>query len=137
MITELKTEAAQRSVPVPCAMVDEIDVLIADDPPAPDGRVFHGPNGELIAVQGVNNAVQRTARRANLGPVNSHLLRHTAASLWIDDGADPESVRRALGHSDIKITLGLYRHMFSYGAANLAESMERRIKTYRNGSTGT
>ena len=130
-ITELKTEAGRRSVPVPCALIDEVEAYLKELPPAADGRIFHGTNGELVAVQGINNAVQRTARRAKLGPVNSHLLRHTAASLWIDDGADPESVRRALGHSDIKITLGLYGHMFSYGAAKLAESMERRIEKYR------
>lgn len=127
-ITGLKTEAAQRSVPIPCELADEIEAFLVDDPPAADGRIFHGPNGELVAAQGINNVVQRTAQRAGLGPVNSHLLRHTAASLWFDDGADPESVRRALGHSDIKITLGLYAHMLKGGAAKLAESMGRRME---------
>ncbi len=47
--------------------------------------------------------------------------------MWFDDGMDPESVRRALGHSDIKTTLGLYAHMLKGGAAKLAESMERRM----------
>lgn len=71
--------------------------------------------------------MQRTAKRASLGLVNSHLLRHTAASMWFDDGMDAASVRRALGHSDIKITLGLYAHMLKGGQARLAESMERRM----------
>jgi site-specific recombinase XerD len=134
-ITPLKTEAARRSVPVPCSVVDEIEAFLQENPAADDGRNFQGPTGDLIAVQGINNAVQRTARRAKLGPVNSHLLRHTAASLWIDNGADPESVRRALGHSDIKTTSGIYGHMFSYGAAKLAESMGRRIEQYQNGKS--
>ncbi|MEO8425462.1 MAG: site-specific integrase [Actinomycetota bacterium] len=126
-VTALKTDSAQRSVPIPCQLVDEIEAFLKDNPPAEDGRIFHGPNGELIAAQGVNNAVQRTARRAGLGSVNSHLLRHTAASMWFDDGMDAESVRRALGHTDIKTTLGLYAHMLKGGAAKLADSMARRM----------
>ena len=133
-ISQLKTDAGQRSAPIPCSIADELDVYLAEHPPAVDGRVFHGPNDELIAAQGINNAIQRAARRASLGPVNSHLLRHTAASLWFDDGMDAESVRAALGHSDIKTTLGLYAHMLKGGAAKLAESMERRIEEYRNGT---
>jgi integrase len=133
-VTALKTEAAQRHVPVPCSLVDEIEAFLKHNPPAADGRVFHGPNGELVAAQGINNAVQRTALRAGLGPVNSHLLRHTAASLWFDDGMDAESVRQALGHSDIKTTLGLYSHMLKGGQAKLAESMARRIETAPDGT---
>jgi integrase len=126
-ITPLKTEAAQRSVPIPCALADELQSFLQASPPAEDGRIFHGSNGELLAAQGINNVVQRTARRAGLGPVNSHLLRHTAASMWFDDSMDAESVRRALGHSDIKTTLGLYAHMLKGGAAKLAQSMEGRM----------
>ncbi len=125
-VSPLKTEAAQRSVPVPCSVVDELETLLKRVPPADDGRVFHGPNGELLAAQGINNAVQRAAKRARLGPINSHLLRHTAASMWFDDGIDAESVRQALGHSDIRTTLGLYAHMLKGGGAKMAASMERR-----------
>lgn len=126
-VTALKTDAAQRHVPISCSLADEIEAFLKTNRPASDGRVFHGPLGELVAAQGINNAVQRTAKRANLGPVNSHLLRHTAASMWFDDGMDAESVRQALGHSDIKTALGLYAHMLRGGQAKLAESMERRM----------
>jgi site-specific recombinase XerD len=71
-----------------------------------------------------------------LPEVNSQLLRHTAASLWFDDGMDAESVRQVLGHSDIKTTLGLYAHTLKGGQAKLAESMERRIETSRSGYGG-
>ena len=134
MITPLKTEAAQRSVPIPCALADQLEAFLQDNPATADGRIFHGANGELVAAQGINNALQRTARRARLGAVNSHLLRHTAASMWLDDGMDAESVRQALGHTDIKTTLGLYAHMLKGGAAKLAESMGRRMAATTNGA---
>ena len=127
-VTALKTEAAQRHVPVPCELADAIEAFLAEHPAAQDGRIIHGAHGALVAAQGINNAVQRAAERAQLGPVNSHLLRHTAASMWFDDGLDAESVRRALGHTDIKTTLGLYAHMMKGGAAKLAESMGRRME---------
>jgi len=59
--------------------------------------------------------------------MTSHMLRHTAASMWLDEGVDPGSVRRALGHRDIKITLGLYAHMIKGSAVRLAESVCRRM----------
>jgi hypothetical protein len=51
--------------------------------------------------------------------------------MWFDDGLDAESVRRALGHTDIKTTLGLYTHMMKGGQAKLAESMGRRMDESR------
>jgi integrase len=131
-VTPMKTDAAQRHVPIPCQLADQLEAFIKATPPAKDGRVFHEKLSRMnldgfLASQGINNAVQRAAGRAGLGPVNSHLLRHTAASMWFDDGADAESVRAALGHSDIKITLGLYAHMLKGGRAKLADSMARRM----------
>jgi integrase len=127
MVTALKTDAALRDVPVPCELADALLDFVKENPAASDGRIFHGPSDAMVAAQGINNAVQRTAKRAGLPPTHSHLLRHTAASLWFADGMDAESVRVALGHTDIKTTLGLYAHMLKGGKARLAESMARRM----------
>ena len=45
-ITALKTDAARRDVPVPCELVDAIDAFLEEYPPAVDGRIIHGANGE-------------------------------------------------------------------------------------------
>ena len=65
----------------------------------------------MVAAQGVNNAIQRAGGPSRPRVREHHLLRHTAASMWFDDGMDAESVRRALGHTDIRTTLGIYTHL--------------------------
>jgi integrase len=126
-VTALKTDAALRDVPVPCQLADELVAFAAHSPSTEEGCIFRGRDGTPMAAQGINNSVQRAAKNAGLGKVNSHLLRHTAASLWFADGMDAESVRSALGHADIQTTLGLYAHMMKGGKARLAASMERRM----------
>lgn len=38
-------------------------------------------------------------------------LRHTAASLWLGAGADPNVVQGVLGHATAAMTMDLYGHM--------------------------
>lgn len=134
-ITDLKTEAARRTVPVPPSLIAELRAFYEEEPPAADGRIFGGPNGELWAHSAINAAVKKAAARAGLPGVHSHMLRHTAVSLLIDDGANPKAIQAFVGHSNIQMTLGVYGHLFDYGGAALAESMERRREAHRNGTT--
>jgi integrase len=131
-IAPLKTEASKRTIDVACSVTSVLKGFVEANMPATDGRVFHEANDGLLAHQGINNAVQRAARQAGLRPVNSHLLRHTAVSLLIDDGANPKAIQAFVGHSNIRETMDTYGHPFDYGGAALA-AMERRREQYRNG----
>ena len=55
-----------------------------------------------------NNVIVPAARRAGLGPVTTHDLRHTTASLAIAAGADVKMVQAMLGHKSAAMTLDLY-----------------------------
>ncbi len=44
--------------------------------------------------------------------VGPHTLRHTYASLLINQGASVKHVARQLGHSAVQVTLDLYSHLF-------------------------
>lgn len=55
-----------------------------------------------------NNVVVPAARRAGLGLVTTHDLRHTTASLAIAAGADVKMVQAMLGHKSAAMTLDLY-----------------------------
>jgi integrase len=135
-ITTLKTGSSRRTVPVPCSLSDELAQYVKENPPAADGRVFHTAKDGLLAHQAINNAVQRAAAAAGMRKVNAHLLRHTAVSLLIDDGANIKAVQAFCGHARIQETLDTYGHLFDYGADALGESMERRREKYRNGNGG-
>lgn len=53
-----------------------------------------------------------------------HDLRHTAASLLINAGADPRAVAERLGHSNVMLTLNTYSHLFETRNAELTDALD-------------
>ncbi len=74
--------------------------------------VFPNTLGRLINPA---NLLTRSFRplleRAGLPRMRCHDLRHTAATLLLDQGVHPKIVSEMLGHSTMSITLDLYSHV--------------------------
>jgi len=75
-----------------------------------------GPDGTLLAEGRIRVVAQgRPGGRYNpferCGEIRVYDLRHTATSLMIDAGADLKAASEALGHSDLGITMKVYRHV--------------------------
>jgi hypothetical protein len=66
--------------------------------------------------------------RAKLPPLRLHDLRHTAAAIAIDTGAQPIHVQRMLGHASIQMTLGTYGHLFAKREEVLAAKLDVRAR---------
>jgi integrase len=64
---------------------------------------------------------------AELPRVKFHVLRHTAATLLLQDGAPLFDVSRVLGHAGIAITANTYGHLVSDMTANAAARMDRLL----------
>lgn len=62
-----------------------------------------------------NNLVRRhyepALRRAGLRRIKFHCLRHTFASLLIDQGEHPKYIQSQMGHSSINVTMDTYGHL--------------------------
>jgi integrase len=54
-----------------------------------------------------------------------HELRHTNASLLLANGVPVKVVSERLGHSDVKVTLGIYQHLLPSMGGEAAKVMER------------
>jgi len=54
-----------------------------------------------------------------------HDLRHTAATLLLEDNVHPKVVQDMLGHSSITLTLDTYSHVIPGHHDEAAKSMER------------
>jgi integrase len=59
-------------------------------------------------VKKVKRGLAMAAKRADLGPVNPHMLRHAAATHMAEDGVPMEEIQQYLGHSDISTTREIY-----------------------------
>lgn len=68
------------------------------------------------------------ARRAGLGGLHVHDLRHTAASLMIRSGATVKDVQAALGHRSAKMTLDLYAGWWADGLDDVGARMDRLLR---------
>jgi integrase len=56
-------------------------------------------------------------------------LRHTHASLLIEDGASPIEIAYRMGHVDGTVTMKVYGHMFEGAQERLTERLEAMRQT--------
>jgi integrase len=78
--------------------------------------VFCSEVGTPLQVANVRRVFARTLRDAKLpGHFSPHCLRHTHASLLLQQGESPVYVQRQLGHSSIKLTVDTYGRWLPMG----------------------
>ncbi len=76
-----------------------------------EGLVFHHPDGSCLRPEAVSAQFLRRVKSAGLPRLTLHGLRHTWATLALEQGIHPRVVQERLGHSTIAITLGIYSHV--------------------------
>ena len=91
--------------------------------------VFPAPEGGHLNYSAIRSRVWvPKVEKAGLGSVTPHALRHTAAAIMIDQGADPLQVQRRLGHKDISTTLRIYGHLFPERDEELTRGLDRACR---------
>lgn len=103
------------------------------------GPLFLGRDGAALTRHGASRRLDRLVKAAGIRkPITPHSLRHTAATLALDEGQDIREVQRMLGHSKIETTMRYDRSRASVDRSPthaLAAALEPGQVTSTDGST--
>lgn len=87
--------------------------------------VFPSPTGGPISPDSVLHMLHRVLKRAGLPKVRFHDLRHTFATLALQNGVDVKTVSGMLGHYSAGFTLDTYAHVTTQAQRQAANTMGR------------
>lgn len=89
--------------------------------PSSNSQLFNSPRGERIYPRYVQRISKKyISQVSDISKKSPHVLRHSAATHMLDNGADLIGVKEILGHENLKTTQ-IYTHV----------SVERLKKTYK------
>ena len=117
-----KTETSVRKVSIPQMAVD---LLIQEHEKHPrNPYMFPSPiTGEMYYPDSVVNLHKKILKDAGLEHIRFHDLRHTFATLALQNGVDIKTVSSMLGHYDAGFTLRTYTHATRQKQDEAAETM--------------
>ena len=92
-----------------------------------DGFVFAKPNGSPIHPDFISQTFERTVNQLDIPRIRLHDLRHTHATILLQQNVHPKVVSERLGHSSIAFTMTVYQHvmpgMQAEAAATFGEAL--------------
>jgi hypothetical protein len=122
--------------PRPCRSRDEALLAAAEILKSPKWARdmwlrLDGPNGQSWKTAAIRKrSLHVTGKRAKVGHVHPHLLRHSAGVHLAESGTPMEEIAQFLGHSDINVTRRIYAR-FS------PDYLRKAVGALEYGSTGS
>ena len=117
-----KTETSVRKVSIP---QEAVDLLVAEHKKHPNNPyMFPSPiTGEMYHPDSIVNLHKKILKDAGLPHIRFHDLRHTFATLALQNGVDVKTVSSMLGHYDAGFTLRTYTHATRQKQDEAAQTM--------------
>lgn len=117
-----KTETSVRKISI---SQEAVDLLVAEHKKHSDNPyMFPSPvTGELYYPDSIVNLHKKILKDAGLPHIRSHDLRHTFATLALQNGVDVKTVSSMLGHYDAGFTLRTYTHATRQKQDEAAQTM--------------
>lgn len=116
-----------RVVPVPGFLLEQLQLLVEGHPrdmlvfPARDGSYMRRARSD----DGSKSWFKAALRDADLPVMTTHDLRHTAASLAVQSGANVKTIQRMLGHTSAAMTLDVYSDLFDEDLNAVSDRLNR------------
>ncbi len=92
--------------------------------------VFFSKRGTTIKAECVDRFMHNIVKDINkkgisFSPISPHTLRHTFATRAIENGMNPKTLQKILGHASIKLTMDLYCHVTEESLFKEMKKMEK------------
>lgn len=124
IITPGKTKNSIREIPITSEIAEILKTIKKDD------EFYVLSNSKKpIEPRTYRKFYDRFMRQAGVEPIKFHALRHTFASISIENGIDVKTISDILGHSDISITLKTYTHTTQKAKQNAIYKFNSMFKT--------
>lgn len=126
--TKMKTESGRRIISIDDDTIAILKAWQARQKEMGEYKFILSYTGEPLGKSTINRIVKRHARLANVKEIQPKGLRHSHASLLINElNANPLTIQKRLGHSDIQITLGVYSHLYPTIDREVADQLSGKI----------
>jgi integrase len=127
-----KTRAGRRSLSLPAWMTKMLADHLAQRSltgDAPDVLLFASPKGEPLHYSNWRRNCWIPARdAAGLGELTFHDLKHTAATLLVEEGVDVKTAQSRLGHANPQTTLRIYAQVTERADRSAADKIGERLR---------
>jgi integrase len=127
---------ATRTVPMPAFLRAELEPLLEGKSmtdllfTAPQGGAWRNANFR-------SRRFDKAVAAAGLQSLTPHELRHTAASLAVQAGANVKAIQRMLGHQSAAMTLDVYADLFDSDLESVATRLDSAVSELRADSVRT
>jgi integrase len=136
VFTEPKSAAGKRAIVLSTGMIQKLrehlnfqqqERIIAGTNWQENDLVFPSVIGTPLDHRNLFRDFKETLKKAGLPDIRFHDLRHTAATLMLQQGIHPKVVQERLGHADISLTLNTYSHVLPSMQEEAAEKMDELL----------
>lgn len=131
-----KTSSSKRVVALSATTVAELrrhrkrqleDIMVLGVTDYNQELVFVSEVGTPLSPRNLLRQFQNASKKAGLPVIPFHALRHTSATLMLQQGIHPKVVAERLGHSRISTTLDIYSHVLPDIQAEAADVLEQTL----------
>ena len=105
----------------------QVERLAAGETWVEYGLIFTTSNGTPIHQRNLQRDFKALIKQAGLPPIRFHDLRHSAASLLLNNDVPVIVVSRRLGHARTSITMDVYGHLIPSMQAKAAELIDELV----------
>lgn len=125
-LVDLKTDAADRTVPLPRQTVVALTAHLAVRPNNDFDLIFPSPEGRPVDADNFYSRIWMPTREAaGLPSLRIHDCRHHVASLLLGQGHSVKYVQQVMGHATAAVLLDIYAHVTAGEADKAKGDMER------------